>query len=404
MQFFSTWRSLLAATAIFLLLSGSYELAGHWPGGEPVSATPTRQAQPVAAQPQAPAARPEPPVPLPTDAQLGYHRYVGTIGGRPVLAEVTLELQENPYPDTLLHAEWKGTFRYRDTQEGGALGQAFWFRADQSLETHYQQVVGGYYEPTAVLCAEQPPGPLLTGTYTPPGERQALPIHLQESYADGVRYELLHEESYGPARRLGDGTLTSAHLERVYLHLLGPDTLRPTLARLQCPPPAARRRARLRRLRQLASDDYYREFFDVTLNEGNLLAYTRYETQGSYGTRYDQEGTSNHLLDLRTGQVLSSLGQLRPGGLRQLRRLLTHQALADTAHPQSRAHWLQAGQLPLPREGFRVTPTGWEAGYIEPEFEEERYGYSQPVSWVTLRPLLRPGSPLHRLLPRQRLP
>lgn len=401
MQFSPTWRSLLAATSIFLLLSGSYELAVRWPDARPVPASlVTGSAGRAAVVPSRPGAvvAAAPPVPLPTDAQLGYHRYVGTIGGRPVLAEVTLSMQENSYPDTLLHAGWEGTFRYRDTQEGGGLGEAVWFRADQSLETHYQKIVGGYYEPIAVLCADQPPGLLLTGWYTPPGQRQAVPIYLRESYADGVRYELLHEESYGPAHRQGDSTLTSAHLAQIYLHLLGPDTLRPALARLQCPPPAGRRRARRRRLRQFSADEYYKEFLDLTLNEGNLLAYTRYETQGTYGTRYDQEGTSNHLLDLRTGRVLNLLGQLRPGGLRQLRRLLTQQALADTAYPHSRAHWLRAGQLPLPSEGFRVTPTGWKAGYIEPEFEEKRYGYSQSLSWAALRPLLRPSSPLHRLL------
>lgn len=397
MQLLSTWRSLLAATAIFLLLSGSYQLAGQWPGREPVSViSAARQAPQVIARLQVPTARREPPVPLPTDEQLGYHRYVGTVGSRPVLAEVTLELKENPYPDTTLHAEWTGTFRYLDTQQGGGLGQATYFRADQSLETNYRQLIGQSYVPLAVVCADQPPGPLLTGWYIPPGQRQALPISLRENYADGVHYELLQEESYGPAQPTAqrDGTLDSASVAQHYLHLLGPDTLRPALARLQCPPPAARRRARRRRL-HYRTYDYYTDDILVTLNEGSLLAYTRYEVWGAYGSRYDREGRRCYVLDLRTGRPLSLATQLRPGGWQQVQRLLTHQALADAA---AASHWVQAGRLPLPPGGFELTPTGWVATYSEPQYEEDYYTYSITLDWATLRPLLRPGSPLHRLL------
>jgi hypothetical protein len=402
MQFFSTWRSLLAATAIFLLLSGSYELAGHWPGGEPVSATPATRRVPVDARQRAPTARRAPPMPLPTDAQLGYHRYMGTIGGRPVLAETTLELQENPYPDTLLHAKWEGSFYYRVTGLGDWLGQASRLRADQSLETNYHKVVGQSSAPLAVVCADQPPGPLLTGWYTPPGQRQALPIALRESYADGVRYELLHEESYGPAEPTAqrDGTRDSASVTQYYLHLLDPDTLRPALARLQCPPPTTRRRARQRRL-DYRTYDYYKDDILVTLNEGSLLAYTRSEVRGAYGSRYDQEGRRCYLLDLRTGHPLSLATQLRPGGWQQVQRLLTHQALADAADAR---HWLRAGRLPLPPGGFEVTPTGWVATYSEPQYEEDYYTYSVTLDWATLRPLLRADSPLHRLLKWRRLP
>jgi hypothetical protein len=209
MPFSSSWRSALAATTLFFLLAGSYELAVRWPHKKPLPiTTPASLLTGSASRAAVTLSRPgtsvtaEPPVPLPTDAQLGYHRYVGTVGGHPVLAEVTLELQENPYPDTLLHAKWEGTFYYRATGLGGWLGKTTRVRPDQWLETTYDQMLWGrYYGPTAVLCAEQPPGPLLTGYYTHPGQRQALPIHLQESYADGVRYELLHEESYGPAHR-----------------------------------------------------------------------------------------------------------------------------------------------------------------------------------------------------------
>lgn len=354
------------------------------------------------------AARPTPPlapVPLPMPAQLGYHRYIGTIGGRPVLAEMALRRDEPLYPGAPQPqtTTLDGTFYYRATGRGGTLGEAYQPRLGQWLETYYW--TPGSHRQVTLLCAEQPFGPLLTGWYTPYGQQQRLPVRLRESYQGGVRYELLHEQT----RIIPEsGATTDSYgedlVEQTYLHLLGPDTLRPALARLQCPPPAARRQARQARAVRLSAGDYSRGYLDVTFNEDGLLATERYQMQGSAGTRNYSHQQQQQLFDLRTGRALSLAGQLRPGGWRQLQRLLTRQALADTTGARRRAYWWRGGQLPLPTGGLALLPTGWVATYIEPDSELDRHGYSQTLSWAVVRPLLRPGSPLRRLVRMRGLP
>nr|GEU80794.1 hypothetical protein [Tanacetum cinerariifolium] len=345
------------------------------------------------------------PVPLPSSAQLGYHRYVGTVGGRPALVEINLWLEEGP--DRRLHAKLAGSLYYRTTGLDSWLGDVAWVRPDQWLETTYTDYTKPSVGPRihiSILCAEQPPGlPLLTGWYTPPEQRQALPVYLRESYVDGVRYELLHEASRGRSYMAGEGATDSTEVEQTYIHLLGSDTLRPALARLQCPPPEARRRSRLALAARLSPAGYYRDNIDVTLNEENLLGYKQTIMQGHSFSRYYQESRPCRLVDLCTGRPLTLVAQLRPGKLRQMQRLLTQQAQADTVAAGARAHWWSRGQLPPPTGGFEVTPSGWVATYVEPESQLNTYAYNQTLNWATLRPLLRPQSPLYRLL-RVRVP
>lgn len=354
-------------------------------------------APPAAAEP-APLPKPVPP-PLPSAAQLGYHRYVGTVDGRPVLAEIRLwkALNAQAWPDSVWEAELTSSFYYRATGQTDGLGSAEWFHPDQWLETY-----GWHYEGqhdrrrVPILCAEQPPGlPLLTGWYYPDGQAQPVRVQLREDYTDGVRYELLEEASASPDTLDRDGYAVGGSVERVYLHLLGPDTLRPALARLQCPPPAARHRARLARSHAVFKPEFHSAYLEVTLNEAELLAYTYDERHEYEFSRNYDEITRCHLLDLRTGRELSLVQQFRPGSLQ---RLLTRQALADTALTQHRAYWWSAGHLPLAAARLTIEPTGIRAFYREHESEEKQFHYDQYLSWAALRPLLRPGSPLHRLL------
>ena len=228
-----------------------------------------------------------------------------------------------------------------------------------------------------------------------------MPVRLHESYAGAVRYEVLMEDSDGPANPHSAWPEEQAHVAQEYLHLLGPDTLRPALARRQCPTPAARRRARQRLLAAFSASSYQEANLTVTLNEGNLLAYTHSQTQGEYRTdSYTRERTRHYLLELSTGRYLSPLAQLKPGGRRQLQRLLSRQALVDTLYrsSRSRAHWWRNGQLQLPADGFELTPAGWLATYGEPAAGEVNYYYYQTLSWAALRSLVRPGTPLARML------
>lgn len=293
----------------------------------------------------------------------------------------------------------EGFFYDRATGASGYLGRASEFpalRPDQWLETWDDYKT--YDERQNVLCANQPPGgPLLTGWCTQPKARRAVPVYLRERYTDGVRYEILHEESSL------DGSPTDFRVARRvsqdYVHLLGPDTLRPALARLQCPPPAARLRARRALLAQLARDDKFttdERDLDITLNEADLLAYRVFLTQET-GPRYYDQSSYHRLYDLRTGRELRLADQFRPGGLRQLRQLLTRRALADTAYARHRDHWRRHQLLTWPNEGFDLTPRSWTADYGTSN-PENSYGYARELSWADVCPLLRATSPLQRLL------
>jgi hypothetical protein len=368
----SPTRFTLAATAVFALFGNAYEAAVRWPAAPLVDGrtsttfpagigtdSTTLVAALNAASPSR-AARPPERAPLPA-AQLGYHRYVGTIGGRPVLAELNWYLSKPLYAgDTRpITSTLDGTFFYRDTGQYGGLGKAYGPDPTQWLETYYYTSPDN--RPVAMLCAEQPPGPLLTGWYTPYGERQALPVRLRESYQDGVRYELLHEQTTGrPGRHFPSSQPNKALVEQTYLHLLGPDTLRPALARLQCPPPVARRRARRVRLGSLGPGDYYEERVDVTFNAVDLLSTQRFITLGNNAIRTYEEQVQQVLIDLRTGRALSLAGQLQPGGLRQVQHLLTRQALADTTAAGQRDTGGAVGGCRFPLGALFYGPTaGW---------------------------------------------
>lgn len=54
--------------------------------------------------------------------------------------------------------------------------------------------------------------------------------------------------------------------------------------------------------------------------------------------------------------------------------------------------------MPFPAAGFAVTPEGLVARYGLTEADSEPYFYSQTLVWEDLRPLLRPNSPLYRLI------
>jgi hypothetical protein len=141
-----------------------------------------------------------------------------------------------------------------------------------------------------------------------------------------------------------------------------------------------------------------RRFMDIQVNEANLLAYTVEDREEYYRSRYYESRVRQILYDLHTGRELHLFDQLRPGGRRRLLRLLHQQAMTDTARARNRDFWRKNGILPLPDRGFTVTTAGLEAYYAEHESEPDMHGYSQTIAWATLRPLLRPYSPLHRLL------
>jgi hypothetical protein len=334
---------------------------------------------------------------LPTAAQRGYHRYRGLLGDRPVQLDLTVTVYPQPYASVAGSANLEWDFEYLDSNQPLGSSPSCTFPASQPLEIGWTDRSTSSQQERK-LCTDQPVGPLLTGTYAL--GRWLVPFRVQEDYSDCLRYEIVHEETVGPPIRHGEDTV-QASVSREYLHLLGADTLRLARARMQCPWPAQRERVRQALAQRLESRTHSNQFMDVQLNEANLLAYTLEEREESEGSRYYESHFRQVLYDLRTGRELRLFDQLRPGGRRQLLRLLHQQAMGDTARARNRDFWRKNGNLPLPDQGFTVTMGGLEAYYAEHESELDMHGYSQTIAWAALRPLLRPHSPLHRLLQRQ---
>jgi hypothetical protein len=318
----------------------------------------------------------------PTAAQRGYLCYRGTLGERPVQLELNVMPTTSPHLNAVGSANVDGEFRYLDSGEVFGIPMQG-FPASKPLEIEQD-----LHE--ALFCTDQPIGPLLTGTYRLQG--QLVPFRVREDYSDCLRYEVL-DETTGVAEP--ESTLVS----RSYLHLLGADTLRPAHARLQCPTPARRRQARAMLAKRLDARQQRNQYLALSLNQAALFAYTLEERLEYTGSSRYETSTRQFLYDLRTGQQLTLFDQLRPGGQRRLRQLLTRQALADTVETRRRDYWRKkGGAMYFPAAGFAVTPEGLVAQYGLTEADIEPYFYSQILTWESLRPLLRPTSPLHRLL------
>ena len=335
--------------------------------------------------------------PRPQAMQLGYHRYVGTVGGQPVVVELTVTVPSFP-DDIPNNSECIG--QYYDTRSGVVYGLQsdglFW-------PNHPLELIGGQ-DATGITrrwCATQRFGPYLSGTCVSGSGRAPVPFLLRESYTGAVRYEVLREEVRGRVGRNYFGEPDSSIIITEHLHLLGPDTARPALAKLQCPRLARRQRARQALSAKLTPTPedmaaVYDRSTAVMLNEADILACHEYLTESVVMKHRSEYSGRYRVFDLRTGQPLDVLAQLRPGGLQVLRQRITRQALRDTA-AYARDYWMKDGRMPLPTDGFALTPAGWEADYSTTE-DEEPQAFQWQISWAELGPFLRPGSPLLRLV------
>jgi hypothetical protein len=268
----------------------------------------------------------------PTAAQCGYLRYQGTLGGRPVQLELNVMPTPSPYLYAVGSANIDGLLRYLDSGEVlESLMQGFAASRPLEIECWTDESHEGR---EAVLCTDQPVGPLLTGTYRLEGH--LVPFMVREDYSDCLRYEILTETT-------GAAEPQSTLVSQSYVHLLGADTLRLARARLQCLPSTRRQRARAVLAKRLAARQQSNQYLALSLNQADLFAYTLEERLEYTGSSHYETSTRQFLYDLRTGQQLRLLDQLQPGGQRRLRQLLTRQALADTVGTRRRDFWRDQG-------------------------------------------------------------
>jgi len=246
--------------------------------------------------------------------------------------------------------------------------------------------------------------PTLAGTWRRAGHSQRL--LLRESYAGALRYSFKEYFLLGDFRVPGhcDYVPTVQHTLLTLPHpRAAPLALRAPLA---SSPAALRRRLRKDETDGDASSTHRDE---VRLNDFQLFSY-----QTSYYDRtYDgapSVGTESWLFDLRTGRKLDLNSQLKPGYKQLLRQRLTWHLLHDPGLAGERTDGLEAWyeyganlnpasllvSLPGDNEALTLTGAGLEAAYTPGSW------YSRIVLLLVpyreLRPLVRPGTPLARML------
>ena len=336
------------------------------------------------------------------------HRYTGLLGREPI----TVELRWTR-PDSITGRFycWRRGPEYQLYHAGRRQGSLVF-----SLHQAYSERPGGTWHLAGL------PGPLLHGAWLDAaGRRQAFT--LRENYRTGVRYEVQSLELLGGQPSTDCGCREPSYAQD-YLHLLGPG-LPPLVRHRLCPPLAQRRQLLRKQLRQRYAVEGTMSYnLDVQLNDFQLLSYATYYTAYACGGGR-QEEVSGTLLDLRTGQVCPLAAQFIPHYWRRLRALvarhLQHDARFDFVNKDQMYTWRWAvsprrpatqpdtafntewwtqrelapltNQLVLTAEGLELTYSmgSLAAASVEPD-------QTVLIPYRELRPLVRPGTPLARML------
>ena len=317
---------------------------------------------------------------------LTVRRYVGSIGGK---AATAVLLWQNPDSVT-------GSFYMH---RGGRERDVFFYRK------HRGRVVltVGAEDSQSQWRLSGAIGTSLAGIWQEDGHSQR--IVMRESYTQAVQY------TFKPLLLVGSG-FADYHCEQPwerhnFLMVLNPPAGRAALQRQLAPSLAARRR---RMWADYQGDCKMRYEDQVRLNGFGLLSYqTSYIENPLGGTVSD--GTTSWLVDLRNGKFLTIASQLKPGYELPLRRLLSNHFLHDEQFEdytsENRWEWRDAHQNPsqlvsLPDIGedeggaLTLTVDGLEAMYGSQMLR--RWGTSVIIPYRELRPLVRPGTPLARML------
>lgn len=359
----------------------------------PLLAPATPPVPPTAAPEKVTPARPQ-PMRFTERSRPGPRRYVGTVNGQPATAELS--------PDET--GRLQGRFYLWRSGQEYTLAQAS-RRHPKSLVLStpyfpYSSRAGGRWQLSQ--------GPGLRGTWLDSAGRQVGTFQLRENYQGGVRYATRN-------LKLTGGEVTSRYaadvpeVSRDFLYLLGPGG-RPLQGRL-CLPPLVERRKLL--LADQRPDSHSGHELMMLLNDFYLFSY---ELQ-YFDSPFDDKGSSTFLttrglLDLTTGRPLSIYHQLRPGYERRLRGLLAIHLLDQ---PRASAYtidllngWEWATDrgrrrllAPLPPETTSDDAdywSTWTCALTAQGLEISNRNDGVIIPYAELRPLVRPGTPLARML------
>ncbi|MBO2011794.1 hypothetical protein [Hymenobacter negativus] len=431
-------RFLMAAMVLLLLFVAAYEAAVRWPGQPVLAAQPPNPAAPpdstTVSEPSLTAlaspAPTTPPVqtehapqrtPRPVFTRGNWwarrprllHRYVGTVGGQPATA--LLEWQN---PDSV-----SGSFYLHRRGPGYRLSTPLPPAQHPVQRRGWVLAVDayGWSGSSSEWRLHGKPGATLTGTWRGGPTGRFQPVMLREDYTNGVRLAIQTWWVHG------NYTITDAHGRRYsavpvvryeFMHLPDPASVPPALRPILSPGPAGRRGLLLE---GGDGDCITDQKLSVQLNDFGLFSYSYEEYCSIIGGAAD-ERYRYALLDLRAGRWLTPMSQLIPDYQAGLARLLAHHLLYDDEYwlirhdstwrrqltpylrtrPDTLAattRWLLAN-TPVSVGKSLLTGTGleiadWRGNYIQ-AFPRETFTWFIP--YAELRPLVRPGTPLARML------
>lgn len=358
-------------------------------------------------------------------------RYRGTLGNQPVTVQLSVADDEQGNP-TLI----RGSVRF-DSSATMLHELRSWraYRATAPLQL-VEADSTRLNTPVGFWKTDQPAGSRLSGTWTgPAGEKRRFELH--EDYHDqwgklaAVRYEVVTKEyvviggevlsSNEWIARTKNFSITGSLTPRgiysqAYLHFLGPDTLRPAVANMQCPPPAERGgEAQLRATEKLkrlteGQDNSYSSDYSAPEEEVHYV-WVHYLDHGLLSLSEDNSYCSGHsacshsfsngVYDLNDGEMLLLDDIVQPGALVALSRLLGRHLRADDQYNggDASAYGNEPEPVALPVDNqFGIVENGLRFHYSDWELPAYRWGPEIVVPWAELLPLLRPDSPVARML------
>jgi hypothetical protein len=423
------FRSLVAAVVLFLLLVGIFEAAMRvavQPSAQPPAAELALAVDSGQVAQVATTVRVAPPVPTPEPAPCppklirfarpdrqpqAMHRYVGSVAGK----SVTMLLQ---WP-TLL---------------GDIAGSFYWHRGGPQYTLSLRQgphrvlVDANYANPTSTEPSEWEltgwPGSQLRGTWRDTAGRRHS-VLLQESYAGGVRADVHTLRLQGgrtsqpgyAQQGCRQGSYAYEYLQFPHLQAI-PLALRQAIGS----PTVVRRRVRV------LYDQAYNERREDTkflLNDFHLLAYQLWRSSTMVLDEHGDYWSEFYLYDLTTGRELTLASQLladcEPPLNRLLQRHLLQEPQFDFINRQHQNRWLwqdaidkvpklvglpkvdpqhddenrQSATMVLTGSGLKLILAAAELSDVD---RLERREYVVEIPYRELRPVVRSGTPLARML------
>ncbi|GAA4041680.1 hypothetical protein GCM10022409_29620 [Hymenobacter glaciei] len=228
------------------------------------------------------------------------------------------------------------------------------------------------------------------------------------AFVQSVSFQYLTESASKPDCQDAAGNSRSLDVDLQFLHLLGPDTLRPAIQKLQCPPPAQRRALVQQELQQLQcggedEDTQYSSSASssVNYNANGVLSLLVSESTDSGGA-YPQTNNYPLTYDLATGKLCEVKQWLRPGKERAFRQLLTKYLMADSTGKDFVAY-NTTDEEPKPYVVEQVPSLGlndkgvyYSLGDLGAPHVIE--GVDITIPYAALRSYVLPGTPLARVV------